>query len=136
MKNESLNGYIVTCNADIFFDKSINNLRKSNMSKEKQLLAQLRFDYTDKQLGKCKLFGPRADSQDTWIWHSRFNPYKEKKIFNIETNIDANARALSHIKANIEENRNMIISNYSSALNINTDLAKNNTENILPKGKE
>ncbi len=55
----------------------------------------------------------------------------EKKIFNIETNIDANARALSHIKANIEENRNMIISNYSSALNINTDLAKNNTENIF-----
>jgi len=83
VKNESLNGYIATCNADIFFDKSINNLRKSKMSKEKQLLAQLRFDYTDKQLGKCKLFGPRADSQDTWIWHSRFNPYKEKKIFNI-----------------------------------------------------
>ena len=83
VKNESLKGYIVTCNADIFFDKSVNNLRKSRMSKEKQLLSQLRFDYTDKQLGKCKLFGPRADSQDTWIWHSRFNPYKEKKIFNV-----------------------------------------------------
>ena len=44
------------------------------MSENKQLLAQLRFDYTNKQLGKCKLFGPRADSQDTWIWHSNFNP--------------------------------------------------------------
>jgi hypothetical protein len=55
----------------------------------------------------------------------------EKKLFNIETNTDANIRSLSQIKSNIEENRNMIISNYSSALNINTDLAKNNTENIF-----
>ena len=83
VEKEQLKGYIVTCNADIFFDKTINNLKKSNMSENKQLLAQLRFDYTNKQLGKCKLFGPRADSQDTWIWHSNFNPYKEQKIFNI-----------------------------------------------------
>ena len=32
----------------------IDNLRKSTMSTKKQLLAQLRFDYTNKQLGKCK----------------------------------------------------------------------------------
>ena len=83
VETEQLKGYIITCNADIFFDKTVNNLRKSTMSKNKQLLAQLRFDYTNKQLGKCKLFGPRADSQDTWIWHSRFNPYKDKKIFNV-----------------------------------------------------
>ena len=83
VEKESLKGYIVTCNADIFFDKTIDNLRKSTMSTKKQLLAQLRFDYTNKQLGKCKLFGPRADSQDTWIWHSNFNPYKEGKICNI-----------------------------------------------------
>ena len=83
VETEQLKGYIITCNADIFFDKTVNNLRKSTMSKNKQLLAQLRFDYTNKQLGKCKLFGPRADSQDTWIWHSNFNPYQERKIFNI-----------------------------------------------------
>ena len=83
VEKEQLKGYIVTCNADIFFDKTINNLRTSNMSENKQLLALLRFDYTNKQLGKCKLFGPRADSQDTWIWHSNFNPYKAQKIFNI-----------------------------------------------------
>jgi len=83
VEKESLKGYIVTCNADIFFDKTIDNLRKSTMSTKKQLLAQLRFDYTNKQLGKCKLFGPRADSQDAWIWHSNFNPNKEEKIFNI-----------------------------------------------------
>jgi len=82
VEQEQLKGYIITCNADIFFDKTVNNLRTSEMSKKKQILTQLRFDYTDKQLGKCKLFGPRADSQDTWIWHSNFNPYKEAKIFN------------------------------------------------------
>ena len=80
VEKESLKGYIVTCNADIFFDKTIDNLRKSTMSTKKQLLAQLRFDYTNKQLGKCKLFGPRADSQDAWIWHSNFNPNKEEII--------------------------------------------------------
>ncbi len=83
VEKEQLKGYIITCNADIFFDKTVINLRKSEMSKKKQLLSQLRFDYTNKQLGKCKLFGPRADSQDTWIWHSNFNPYKDQKIFNI-----------------------------------------------------
>jgi hypothetical protein len=46
------------------------------------VLAQLRFDYTNKQLGKCKLFGPRADSQDTWIWHSNYNLHNDVKIFN------------------------------------------------------
>ena len=82
VEKEQLNGYIITCNADIFFDKTVKNLRVSEMSKQKQILTQLRFDYTNKQLGKCKLFGPRADSQDTWIFHSNYNPYKDAKIFN------------------------------------------------------
>jgi len=82
VEKEQLNGYIITCNADIFFDKTVSNLRMSEMSKQKQILTQLRFDYTNKQLGKCKLFGPRADSQDTWIFHSNYNPYKDAKIFN------------------------------------------------------
>jgi len=82
VEKEPLNGYIITCNADIFFDKTVNNLRITEMSKQKQILTQLRFDYTNKQLGKCKLFGPRADSQDTWIFHSNYNPNKDAKIFN------------------------------------------------------
>ena len=57
-------------------------MRKTELSNKQQILAQLRFDYTSKQLGKCKLFGPRADSQDSWIFHSNFNPYKQVKIFN------------------------------------------------------
>ena len=72
VEKEKLKGYIITCNADIFFDTTINNLRKSELSNKQQMLAQLRFNYTSKQLGKCKLFGPRADSQDSWIFHSKF----------------------------------------------------------------
>ena len=82
VETEKINGYIVTINADIFLDKTLNNLKKTEMSSKKQIMAQLRFDYTNKKLGKCKLFGPRADSQDTWIFHSKFNPYKESRIFN------------------------------------------------------
>ena len=72
-----LNGYIITCNADIFFDNTLLNIYSSGIHKEKVIYAQLRFEYTDKDLSKCKLFEfggvPRGDSQDTWIFHSKYN---------------------------------------------------------------
>ena len=55
----------------------------------------------------------------------------KKRIFNLESIIESNVRSLVLIQSNIEENRNLIISNYSSALSINSDLAKKNTKNIL-----
>ena len=55
----------------------------------------------------------------------------KKRIFNLESIIESNIRSLVLIQSNIEENRNLIISNYSSALSINSDLAKKNTKNIL-----
>ena len=82
VKEEQLQGYIVTNNADIFYDNTIDNLRKTTLSTNKQILCQLRFEYTDTKLGKCKLFGPRADSQDSWIFHSNFNPIEAKSAFN------------------------------------------------------
>ena len=39
----------------------------------------------------------------------------KKKIFNLESIIESNIRSLVLIQSNIEENRNMIMSNYSSA---------------------
>lgn len=73
----NLNGYIVFCNSDIFFDKTILNIRKSILSKEKSVYTLLRFEYkNEKKLGYCKLFNhpktgmPRNDSQDTWIYHT------------------------------------------------------------------
>ena len=82
VNTEQLKGYIVMCNSDIFFDNTINSLRKSTLSQNKQVLCQLRFEYTDKKLGKCKLFGPRADSQDAWMFHSNNNPIKALSAFN------------------------------------------------------
>ena len=55
----------------------------------------------------------------------------KKKIFNLESIIESNVRSLILIQSNIEENRNMIMSNYSSALSINSDLARKNTKNIF-----
>ena len=72
-----LKGYIVTCNADIFLDKSLQNIKWTGIHEKKIIYSQLRFEYTDKTLSKCKIFGPRCDSQDTWIFHSNCNIPKE-----------------------------------------------------------
>jgi len=83
-----LTGYIITCNADIFFNNTLTNIYSSGIHKEKILYAQSRFEYTNKNLLKCKLFGPRSDSQDVWIFHSKFNVSEDKrKIFNIKYGI-------------------------------------------------
>ena len=74
VEKEGLEGYIITCNADIFFDQTLKNLYRSGLDREKAVYCQLRFEYTDKKLNRCKLFGPRADSQDAWIFHSTYNP--------------------------------------------------------------
>lgn len=84
----NLQGYIVTCNADIFFDKSLRNIKYTGIHKEKIVYSQLRFEYTDKTLSKCKIFGPRCDSQDTWIFHSECNiPKKFRSQFKISYGI-------------------------------------------------
>ena len=76
-KIKKLNGYIITVNSDIFFDKSLLNIRKTCLSISKSFYALLRFELNSSNLNnldKCKLFGPRNDSQDTWIFHSNFLP--------------------------------------------------------------
>lgn len=83
-----LTGYIITCNADIFFNNTLTNIYSSGIHKEKILYAQLRFEYTNRNLLKCKLFGPRCDSQDVWIFHSKFNISEDKrKLFNFKYGI-------------------------------------------------
>ena len=95
VSGNNLNGYCITCNADIFFDTSLKRLYKTGLHKEKKVFTQLRFEYTDEKLGKCALFKsqlnfknknesvPRADSQDCWIFHSNFNIQKKyRKVFN------------------------------------------------------
>jgi len=78
----NIKGYIIFANSDIFFDATIKNLYKSSLHKEKGICALTRFEYLNKNLKKCKLFGNgRGDSQDTWIIHSNYIP-KKTKVFN------------------------------------------------------
>jgi hypothetical protein len=75
-------GYLILTNADIFFDNTINNVKMSKLAFEKMAMVQLRFEYRGddsidspiQNLGvnTCAIFGPRFDSQDTWIFHSNF----------------------------------------------------------------
>ena len=79
----NIKGYIIINNADIFFNDTlqnlyvstlhhepINNNNNNNSSSSKQMFAQLRFEYNKEDIAKSELFGPRTDSQDTWIFHS------------------------------------------------------------------
>ena len=63
--------YIVLSNNDIFFDGSLINLRRSQLSEKKQLQALLRWEYKNKKQININLV---VWSQDTWIIHSNFFP--------------------------------------------------------------
>jgi len=75
-------GYVVVANADIFLDETISRVRNTNLHCSKQVLALLRYEFTSTELQTCKLFGPRADSADTWIFHS--NQPLPLHLFNFE----------------------------------------------------
>jgi hypothetical protein len=77
-ENVPQNVFTILCNADIHFGKSLLNLHKINLNDK--MLALLRWDVPTLSQSKriediendedVKLFGPRADSQDTWIFLS------------------------------------------------------------------
>jgi hypothetical protein len=73
-RKQSLSGYFVIANSDIFVDDSINNVRKTSLSVDKSIYALLRHEFNEKRLRDCKLFGPRPDSQDAWIIHTKYLP--------------------------------------------------------------
>jgi hypothetical protein len=77
VETQKLNGYIVFINADIYLENSIKILKNTNIHNEKTLIALLRYDMIDNNT--FKIFGPRADSQDTWIFHSNFNLTKKQR---------------------------------------------------------
>ena len=63
------NVFTILCNADIYFSESLLDLHKINMSDK--MLGLLRWDVGSNGLEvDAKIFGPRADSQDTWIFLS------------------------------------------------------------------
>jgi hypothetical protein len=88
VEEKNIEGYIVACNSDIFFDASVLDIKKTPISKEKRILSSLRYEYNKTPLKNCKLFGPRSDSQDSWIFHSNQNiPKNLRHIFDISLGI-------------------------------------------------
>ena len=82
INKRNLNGYIVFSNSDIFLDDSINNLRKTDFHKKKNFIALLRYNY-EINSKRSKIFGPRFDSQDTWILHTSHIP-KNTEVFDFK----------------------------------------------------
>lgn len=72
-KDLNLNGYIVFCNSDIFFDNTILNIRKSILSKQKAFYTLCRYEFSiNKQLDECEFYkyAKTGTTQDTWIYHT------------------------------------------------------------------
>jgi hypothetical protein len=67
-----IQGYIIIVNSDILFDATLENLFYSDISVSKKMFAQLRYEYNPIDPTISRIFGPRYDSQDTWIFHSNF----------------------------------------------------------------
>ena len=90
IETNSISGYIIIANSDIFFDSTLSNLYTSGLNLNKKLFSQLRFEYTGSDLSSCTVFGPRGDSQDSWIFHSDYNIVKpHRKLFNFQLGIPA-----------------------------------------------
>lgn len=73
------NGYIVLANSDIFFDFSLENLYSSNLDEIPLVMCQLRYEFNGDITG-VKVFGPRPDSQDCWIFHSKWISLLSKNL--------------------------------------------------------
>lgn len=72
-------GYNILANSDIFFDETLIALRKSDLSgDQRKMMALLRYEYNPGNKFNSVIFGPRYDSQDTWIIHSRHTPTQYK----------------------------------------------------------
>ena len=74
IRTSRIKGYLILLNADICFANSaLPNLRRSQIHEKKQMFAILRYEYNSSEPSKSLIFGPRFDSQDTWILHSNFS---------------------------------------------------------------
>ena len=93
LRENEIKGYHVIINSDICFDETtLANLKRSDLHMSKKMMAQLRYDVIDATVAdfptmcaQAVLFGPRIDSQDTWIFHSdQAIPERFEKLFNFE----------------------------------------------------
>jgi hypothetical protein len=97
IETQNMNGIIIAVNSDIMLDDSIEKIKYSTVflpSHKKTMITLLRYEYTDDYVpfdtncSQSKLFGPRGDSQDTWIIHSRNNiPKQYRNLFDFQFGI-------------------------------------------------
>lgn len=81
----NLDGYIIIANADIFFDESLQVLKSIDLINKPTMFSQLRYEF-DGNYNNIKIFGPRSDSQDAWIYHTTYNErlYKHLRAFKFQ----------------------------------------------------
>jgi len=91
IETSQIKGFVVTINSDIMVDDTIIRVRSTPIFSEPTLVALLRYEYNDiyvpfeTNCSQSKLFGPRGDSQDTWIIHSNHNiPEKYRGLFDFQ----------------------------------------------------
>jgi hypothetical protein len=72
INQNNIQGYIIIANSDILFDATLENLLYSDLSITKKTFAQSRYEYNPIDPTLSRIFGPRYDSQDAWIFHSNF----------------------------------------------------------------
>ena len=79
VEKKKLMGFVVVINSDIFFDDNIKILNKTDLHLHKSMIGLLRYEYRKYMvdLSDARLFGPRGDSQDTWIFHTDYNIEKK-----------------------------------------------------------
>ena len=86
IETESIKGFVVALNSDIMLDDSIDTIRRTPaFQTHPTLITNLRYEYEDVYVPfetncqQSRLFGPRGDSQDSWIIHSRHNIVPEHR---------------------------------------------------------
>jgi len=85
VRTENLKGYIVMLNIDIFLNNSIRKITNSSMDLNKQMCCLLRYELNKQNPSKSSIFGPRYDSQDTWIFHTKQTiSMLSEKLFSFE----------------------------------------------------
>jgi len=84
VKNMKLRGYIITGNADIFYDETINLTRYTNLSNSRLIYNQLRLEYNgEKNLKLCKAYRDGAFYKETYLVNIPYvkNLIKKNNLF-------------------------------------------------------
>ena len=126
--NMNIGGWIIIQNADIFFDESVKNLQYFKIE-ERLMISQLRWEYDGRDITAAKMFGPRADSQDAWIFHSNHTQhlFTYEKVFRIMLGMAGVDNHLAHLFQTLGFTQ-LNIPTYIRALHYHTTQIRNYTQ--------